>query len=55
MVTDVIKAFRSTPISEIAETMLKKKINQMPVVDSDERLKGMVTDIDLMRAIYEED
>ncbi|HID25947.1 MAG TPA: CBS domain-containing protein, partial [Thermoplasmata archaeon] len=32
---------------------LKKKINQVPVIDADERLKGMVTDIDLMRGIYE--
>lgn len=54
MVTEVEKAFRRTPIAEVAQTMLKKKINQVPVIDADERLKGMVTDIDLMRAIYEE-
>jgi CBS domain-containing protein len=51
----VIKAFRSTPISEVAEAMLKNDIDQVPVVDSDEKLKGMVTDIDLMRAIYEKE
>jgi CBS domain-containing protein len=55
MVTEVIKAFRSTPISEVAEAMLKNDIDQVPVVDSDEKLKGMVTDIDLMRAIYEKE
>ncbi|HEC86275.1 MAG TPA: CBS domain-containing protein [Thermoplasmatales archaeon] len=55
MVTDVSKAFRKTPISEVAQTMLKKQISQVPVVDSDERLVGMVTDIDLMRAVYEKE
>ncbi|HEC81402.1 MAG TPA: CBS domain-containing protein, partial [Thermoplasmatales archaeon] len=53
MVTDVSKAFRKTPISEVAQTMLKKKISQVPVIDADEHLVGMVTDIDLMRAVYE--
>ncbi|HID25258.1 MAG TPA: CBS domain-containing protein, partial [Thermoplasmata archaeon] len=43
MVTEVEKAFRRTPIAEVAQTMLKKKINQVPVIDADERLKGMVT------------
>lgn len=55
MVVNVSKAFRKTPISEVAQTMLKKQISQVPVVDSDERLVGMVTDIDLMRAVYEKE
>ena len=55
MVVNVSKAFRKTPISEVAQTMLKKQISQVPVIDADERLVGMVTDIDLMRAVYEKE
>ncbi|RLF29905.1 MAG: CBS domain-containing protein [Thermoplasmata archaeon] len=52
MVTDVIKAFKHTPVSEVAEKMVKNKISHIPVVDPDDRLVGMVTDIDLMACIF---
>ncbi len=48
MVTDVIKAYKNTPLLEIADKMLKNHINNVPVVDSEDRLVGIVTDIDLM-------
>ncbi|MCX6665872.1 MAG: CBS domain-containing protein [Euryarchaeota archaeon] len=48
MVTNVVKAFKTTPIGEIAQKMVKNKISHIPVVDSDNRLVGMVSDIDLM-------
>jgi CBS domain-containing protein len=48
MVSDVIKATKNTPIHEVADKMIKNKISNIPVVDSDNRLLGMVTDIDLM-------
>ena len=48
MVGDVIKATKNTPIHEVADKMIKNKISNIPVVDSDNRLLGMVTDIDLM-------
>ena len=51
MVTDVIKAFRNTTVTEIADKMLKNNISHVPVVDSEDRLIGMVTDIDLMACI----
>lgn len=51
MVTDVIKAFRNTTVTEVADKMLKNNISHVPVVDSDDRLIGMVTDIDLMACI----
>jgi len=54
MVREVEKASRKTPISEVAKIMLKKKISQLPVIGSDDRLIGMITDIDLMKAIYED-
>ena len=51
MVTNVIKAFRNTTVTEIADKMLKNNISHVPVVDSEDRLIGMVTDIDLMACI----
>jgi CBS domain-containing protein len=48
MITNVIKATKNTPVHEIADTMIKNKISHVPVVDSDDRLVGIVTDIDLM-------
>jgi len=48
MVTKVIKASTNTPVNEVADKMLKNNISHVPVVDSNDRLIGMVTDIDLM-------
>ena len=52
MITNVIKAFINTPVSEVAEKMLKNNISHIPVVDSSDRLIGMVTDIDLMAVMF---
>jgi len=52
MVTNVIKAFKNTPVKEIAKNMIKNKISHMPVVDESDRLVGMVTDIDLMACMF---
>ena len=48
MITNVIKATKNTPVQEVADKMIKNKISHVPVVDSDDHLIGMVTDIDLM-------
>jgi len=52
MVTDVIKATLNTPVNEVADKMLKNRISHIPVVDSNIRLIGMVTDIDLMACMF---
>lgn len=51
MITNVIKAFKKTPVSEVADKMIKNHISHIPLVDSSDRLIGMVTDIDLMACI----
>jgi len=48
MVKNVVKAFKNTSVSEVAQKMVKNNISHIPVVDESERLIGMVTDIDLM-------
>lgn len=52
MVTNVIKGFKNTPITDIASSLLKNDISHMPIVDSNDRLVGMVTDIDLMACMF---
>ena len=51
MITNVIKASKHAPVKEVAEKMLKNHISHIPVVDANDRLIGMVTDIDLMACI----
>ncbi len=51
MVKDIIKATKNTPVKEVAKKLVKNKISHMPIVDSEDRLIGMVTDIDLMACI----
>jgi CBS domain-containing protein len=52
MVTNVVRAYKNDPISEIASKMIKNRISQVPVVSSENRLFGMVTDIDLMACMF---
>jgi len=52
MISNVVKAFKNTTVTEIADSMLKNKISHVPVVDSEDRLIGMVTDIDLMACMF---
>jgi len=52
MITNIIKAFKNDPISEIARKMYKNNISHVPVVNSENRLEGMVTDIDLMACTF---
>ena len=48
MVTDIKTATKNTPVGEIAKMMIKNNISHIPIVTSEDRLVGMVTDMDLM-------
>jgi len=48
MITDIAKAFKNTPVKDVAKKMIKNQISHVPVVDSEDHLMGMITDIDLM-------
>lgn len=52
MITNVIKAYKNDPISEIARKMYRNKISHVPVVDAENKLLGMVTDIDLISCMF---
>ncbi len=51
MVTNVITALRSTSVSEVAKRMAMAKINQVPIIDAEGEIIGIVKDIDLLKAI----
>jgi CBS domain-containing protein len=51
MISNVIKAYKNTTVSEVAESMIKNNISHIPIVTATDRLIGMVTDIDLMACI----
>jgi len=52
MIRDVLVAYKNDPISEIARKMYKNNISHIPVINSEKRLEGMVTDIDLMACTF---
>ncbi len=52
MVKKVKTATKNTPVCELAKMMLKRKISNIPIVDSRNRLKGMVSDLQLMKCLY---
>lgn len=51
MTRDVVSVPPDTPIREVARLMIRHKIGCIPVVQDEEPV-GMVTEVDLLRAIY---
>jgi CBS domain-containing protein len=52
MITNVKKAFKNTTVSEVAKLMINNDISHIPIIDSNERLIGMISDIDLMACMF---
>ncbi len=52
MIKDVIKGSKNSTVSEIAKNMIKHDISHIPIVDTNDRLIGMISDIDLMAYIF---
>jgi len=52
MLTNIVKSYKTMEVSEVANKMVKHKISHVPVVSSENRLAGMVTDIDLMACMF---
>lgn len=50
MTASLITETRDTPISVIAETMLRTGIQRIPIVDADYKLIGLVTQTTIIRA-----
>ncbi len=55
MTAPAITIAANRPVAEAAEKMLEEKINRLPVVDADDKLIGIVTRADLVRAFIRPD
>jgi len=53
MVKDVISAYRQTTVSTAAHKMRKHDIAQLPILDSDDKLAGMVRNADIIKALLD--
>jgi len=49
MTTDVVTVGPETPVAEIAQRLIDRRISAVPVVDADGRPLGIVSEGDLMR------
>ena len=53
MITKVISVPNNAEISDCALKMKRGRVDQMPVIDNDGRLSGMLFDRDVIRALFE--
>jgi CBS domain-containing protein len=51
MTKKVYTAHEDAPANEVAELMNRRKINRVPVVDSDDKLKGIITRSDMVQCM----
>lgn len=54
MSKDIIKVHEDDKFDDIANIMIKKSINRVPVVDANNILKGIICRYDIIRAMYNE-
>lgn len=54
MSTDIAKVHEDDIFDDIANIMIKKSINRVPVVDKDNKLKGIVCRYDIIKSLYHE-
>jgi CBS domain-containing protein len=51
----VITASPDTPVSEIAELMIRNKVNRIPIISKDKKLVGIITRADIVSSIVNKD
>jgi len=54
MQTKVLCAARNTPIREIAEAMLEYRIGALPLIDSNNKVEGIITRHDILQAVVQQ-
>ncbi|EQE75072.1 CBS domain-containing protein [Clostridioides difficile] len=54
MSKDIIKVHEDDKFDDVANVMIKKSINRVPVVDDDNKLKGIICRYDIIKALYNE-
>lgn len=51
MIPDVVSASETTSVLDVIETMNRRKINRVPVVDAAGKLTGIVTKTDILKMV----
>ena len=54
MITDVITFKADQEITDVTETIIKRKISGAPVVNNEGEIIGIITEKDCLRVIYDE-
>ena len=54
MTREVVTVCGTTPLAEAGQIFLQKKFGCLPVIDNDNRLEGIITVTDLLRAYVEQ-
>ncbi|WP_024621192.1 CBS domain-containing protein [Metaclostridioides mangenotii] len=54
MSKDIVMVNLNDSFDDVANIMIKKSINRVPVVDDDSKLKGIICRYDIIKALYNE-
>ena len=54
MIKEVKAVERNTPLKGVIEVMIINKFGCLPVVDSNRKLIGIITEIDLLKTLYDQ-
>lgn len=54
MSTSIVKVNENDTFDNVANIMIKKSINRVPVVDEENKLKGIICRSDIIRSMYNE-
>lgn len=53
MSTEVIKVHEGDTFDDVANIMIKESVNRVPVVDQDNKIKGIICRYDIIKSMYE--
>ena len=53
MSKEVIKVYEDDTFDDVANIMIKKSVNRVPVVDKDNKIKGIICRYDIIKSMYE--
>lgn len=53
MTTDLVSVSPDTPLAEATRLLIRHRITGLPVVDADQRIVGVITELDLIRTAAE--
>ncbi|MEG1870873.1 MAG: CBS domain-containing protein [Peptostreptococcaceae bacterium] len=53
MSKEVVKVYEDDTFDDVANIMIKKSVNRVPVVDKDNRIKGIICRYDIIKSMYE--